>query len=190
MYKPGDYTVTVVGANGCAGISTPYTVLKGKIPPKPMIIRKNDTLECTLTGFKYEWYLNGTRIIGAIKSTYIVADSNIGKRITVKISDSSCSNFSDPFLFSPLSLKEDVTSLIKVYPNPAQQILFFEFPSISNLAKVSIINVQGKALINSWFECQKDITSEKIRIQELPPGSYTLRIEQDMQVFTIKFVKQ
>ncbi|MFM7156200.1 MAG: T9SS type A sorting domain-containing protein, partial [Bacteroidota bacterium] len=63
-------------------------------------------------------------------------------------------------------------------------------PSLSNLAKVSIINVQGKALINSWFECQKDITSEKIRIQELPPGSYTLRIEQDMQVFTIKFVKQ
>lgn len=190
IFKPGDYTVTVVNTNGCVGTSAPYPIIKGETPPKPMIIRKNDTLECTLTGFKYEWYLNGTRIIGATKSTYIVADSNIGKRLTVKVSNTSCSNLSDPFLFSPLSLKEDVTSLIKVYPNPAQQILFFEFPSLSNLAKVSIINVQGKALINSWFECQKDITSEKIRIQELPPGSYTLRIEQDMQVFTIKFVKQ
>ncbi len=189
--QPGDYTVTVVGNNGCVATSTVYSVKKAEIPQKPNVIRSNDTLQSSIIGSFYEWYENDVKITGAIQRRYVPKPTSIGNRFKVKISNSSqCSNISDDFLYSPLSLQEEISSVLKIYPNPAQQVLYFEFPSVSFLASISIIDVQGKTVLTSRIDCPKGLVFDKIRIADILPGRYTLRIEQDNYSYNISFVKQ
>lgn len=189
--QPGDYTVTVVGTNGCVATSSVYSVKKGEIPQKPTIIRLIDTLQSTVIGSIYEWFENDVKIPGAIQRRYIPKSSSIGNRFKVKISNTSlCSNISDDFLYSPLSIDEEASSVLKIYPNPAQQILHFEFPSSTFSASISIIDLQGKILLTSRIDCGKGIVNDKIRIADLPSGRYTLRIEQDNHTYAVTFVKQ
>jgi len=189
--QPGDYTVTVVGSNGCVATSSVYTVKKGEIPQKPSVIRLTDTLQSSLIGSFYEWYENDVKIPGAIQRRYLPKASSIGNRFKVKISNASqCSNISDDFLYSPLSVEEDLSSALKIYPNPAQQTLYFEFPSTSFSASISIIDLQGKTVLSSRIECTKGLVYDKIRIADIVPGRYTLRIEQENHSYIISFVKQ
>jgi hypothetical protein len=89
-----------------------------------------------------------------------------------------------------LSADDDVKEGFKVYPNPVQNMLFFEFPSISHSALITIIDLEGKPVYSVKIDCHPGMISEKIRIADLPVGSYTIRIDQSMRTLTMKFVKQ
>jgi hypothetical protein len=111
--------------------------------------------------------------------------------ITVRVTlDNKCSSIYEDFLYSPLSADDDVTEGFRVYPNPVQHMLYFEFPSISNSAIISIINIDGKKVHTMNIECQPGMISEKFNMSDLPAGAYTIRIEQSMRTLSMKFVKQ
>jgi len=71
---------------------------------------------------------------------------------------------------------------IKVYPNPANNILFIDF-STKNL-NVTVFDLSGTMLIN------KQITDKQIDISNLATGIYTIKIANDSGIVTQKFVKQ
>lgn len=187
----GVYKVTVFSTNGCSATASSSDIKKNTSPDKPVITRQENTLQCSAIGDSYQWYEDGSAKLSAKQRTYTPGETSYGKKITVRVSlTNNCSKLSEEFLYSPLSADEDIVNGFRVYPNPAQQFLFFDFPSISQSAEVSIIDIKGVVIYTSKLDCHTGLISDKIRIGHLPTGTYTLRIEQSMRTMTATFVKQ
>jgi photosystem II stability/assembly factor-like uncharacterized protein len=84
-----------------------------------------------------------------------------------------------------LSFKNN-TSFIKVYPNPATEVLNFEMENLDKKATLKIIDVMGKTVLEeSIFESEKSIS-----IEGLAKGLYFIRVEKDGSIATSKFIKE
>ena len=186
----GKFTVTVSSSNGCVATSAVFDLVKNQAPEKPLITRQENTLQCSVIGQSYQWFEDGSAKLNAKQRTYTPGENSYGKKITVRVTlDNNCSRVSDDFLYSPLSADE-ITEGFNVYPNPVQHMLYFDFPSIAHSADISIVNIEGKQVYTMKLDCHPGMISEKIRIADLPPGSYTLRIDQSMRSLSMKVVKQ
>ncbi len=181
----------VTSSNGCSAVSPVFEIVKNISPDKPVITRQENTLQCSVIGESYQWFENGTAKLNAKQRTYTPGENSYGKVITVRVTlDNKCSSMSEDFLYSPLSADDDIIEGFRVYPNPVQHMLYFEFPSISNSATISIINIDGKNIHTMNIECQPGMITEKFNMTDLPAGAYTIRIEQSMRTLSMKFVKQ
>lgn len=97
----GTYTTTVTNASGCTGVSLPVTVT---VNPKPTvtIAPANDTTLCqgTVTysvnvtaGATYQWYKDGSVIIAAVNSNYVVTAT--GDYYAIVTTGAGCTRSSD-----------------------------------------------------------------------------------------------
>ena len=85
------------------------------------------------------------------------------------------------------SLSEQLLNNLKVYPNPASDILYLDFGMSNKLAsKVTIYNTIGEELID---ESRSNSTSGtmNIDIKSLKQGIYLLKIEMENSVKMVKF---
>ena len=73
---------------------------------------------------------------------------------------------------------EDLT----VYPNPAQNTLFVN--GINGDAQVDIISMDGKVVMN------KQIESNRVDVASLNEGLYIIRVTNNNEVYTTRFVKE
>lgn len=73
-------------------------------------------------------------------------------------------------------------NLFSVFPNPATEFIMTDEKFIGS--NLSIYEITGRMVIN-----EKRITSNKINISALAPGSYFLRIEDGKNNFNTKFLK-
>ena len=83
---------------------------------------------------------------------------------------------------------EDISRLIKLYPNPANDYLVLEIPQqfdMQNFQAV-IINSEGKTLKTSSLSGPKPYLS----IVNLPSGLYLLRIENQQVKASKRFIKK
>ena len=82
----------------------------------------------------------------------------------------------------------DFTSVsgIRIYPDPATDVLNIAGLSNSSATTISIINVEGKIVL------QKNISGNfyQLNIQSLRPGNYFIKTEDSKKITTIKFVKE
>jgi len=69
---------------------------------------------------------------------------------------------------------------ITIYPNPATDYLYIS--SEKNIVEFYIVNFTGVTVIRGIFE-------ERINIQQLPAGIYTIFVISEKQVYNKKFVK-
>ena len=78
------------------------------------------------------------------------------------------------------------TKMLRLYPNPAKDILTIEGMSPLTKTTLSIIDVSGKLIQ------QLNITGKSYtyNLQQLTAGSYYLKVEADKKVTTLKFVKE
>ena len=81
-----------------------------------------------------------------------------------------------------LSVKEMDKLNVKVYPNPTTDKLIIESDNNEQL-NILIFNSLGEVVLSERY-------SDKINLEKLSKGLYTLRIFSDNQVFTQKIVKQ
>lgn len=72
---------------------------------------------------------------------------------------------------------------IKIYPNPAMEYLFIDAGDVTNI-KLEIFTTSGKTVIVNQFH-----KSTKIDIRSLPPGQYTVSINNGTQIFYKTFIK-
>jgi hypothetical protein len=80
------------------------------------------------------------------------------------------------------SIKNNAIALLKVYPNPANDILYFD-KSITK-ATATIYSSEGRMML------QKNLNNNQIPIQNLPNGLYHLHLQVGEQSFHAAFVKQ
>ena len=100
--------------------------------------------------------------------TYPVTMSEDGDTMTIniEIQDGAYWRFI-MVRYNPSSIFENPLVETQVYPNPATDVLYLE--NAQNLADVSIYSVQGQLVY------QTEQVSNAIRVEDFPPGMYTLR---------------
>jgi hypothetical protein len=74
-----------------------------------------------------------------------------------------------------------------VFPNPASDILHFQFTSENTVTTFQIKTLEGKTMINNKFKT--GISNEDINISALKPGIYILSVETERGSFNRKIVK-
>ncbi|MDW8347378.1 MAG: T9SS type A sorting domain-containing protein, partial [Bacteroidia bacterium] len=81
-------------------------------------------------------------------------------------------------------------AVIRLYPNPVQDRLHFEYVGkIYSKLNTSIRDVQGKILVQDVIYSNATHFTHTISVQDLPVGIYFLSLEADDKSSTIKFVK-
>lgn len=77
---------------------------------------------------------------------------------------------------------------LKLYPNPVQEFLYLEWNenlSIESM-EISLIDLSGKI----WLNKVLNESGEKIDVNNLPVGSYFLRLKIGQELRTVQFVKR
>ncbi|WP_053405818.1 T9SS type A sorting domain-containing protein [Persicobacter sp. CCB-QB2] len=88
----------------------------------------------------------------------------------------------EPDVKPPLTVSPK-TGELTIYPNPANNTLFFDnYPNEPK--KIIIYSLSGKKII------QETITENKISVQKLPVGVYLIKIIKGSEVSVSRFVKQ
>jgi hypothetical protein len=84
-------------------------------------------------------------------------------------------------LGSPTGISDTENNLIKIYPNPANTVLFIE--GLSKDTQVSIYDLKGNLIL------KKQLFEDNLDISTLASGVYTIKLEDITESITRKFVK-
>ena len=153
-------------------------------PEVPAIITANNlVLSTTNTHSTYQWMLNNNAIAGATNATHTATE--IGNyTVAVTNNPGGCKDTSELYTVTSLVSVKDANANIeniKVYPNPANDVLFI---NATQEITVAICSVEGKVVLQ-----QKNAKS--IDISKLTPGLYLMKIKDKngIDIGTKKFTK-
>mgnify|MGYP003634934233 FL=1 len=74
---------------------------------------------------------------------------------------------------------------IQIYPNPAKDYLFIEFPDELKVSNINLYRIEGKQIPTNY-----NVVSKKIDLNALPKGIYMLQLEHKTGRVNKKFIKQ
>ncbi len=149
--------------------------------PVPVISSNNDTL-FVQTGFNYQWYLNGNLIPGANNNFYVPVTTG---NYTVELINGICSNLSTPFAYSVSAIVMLDLESLKIYPNPARNIVHIENSSHIKIDRVILYDVAGKQEVQLT---SFDDTKTDLDVSTISSGIYFLKIQSNNQEKTVKLV--
>lgn len=136
----------------------------------PIITTDEFVLGTTTTYDSYQWCLDGEPIPGATVARYTPAENG---DYTVIVSKGSCTETSDVYPVNNVSVDEvhPIARQIRVYPNPAKDVVYIQAPVPVNLM---LLGMDGRTLIAQPESTQLDIA-------DLAAGIYILQItDKDM----------
>jgi hypothetical protein len=82
----------------------------------------------------------------------------------------------------PVSIKQLSGASIKVYPNPADEVMFVQYPDMTGL---TISNLIGQTIKIQKFQTT---SSRSIELSDLPTGVYFITVESRSGTYTSKFM--
>ncbi len=172
---PGEYNIYLVsylGHNTDTAVS-PITVFDS--PDIPNINQIGNSLEST-EAHAYQWldefynpYPEGINqsFTPPAEGIYIVQVFN----------QDYCHAYSDPFYFTPVHIKDINDNLIRIYPNPANDLIYINIPNHSSFTniKIELCDIYGKTVLS------KDIINNinELNISKLKPGIYIIKLNSD-----------
>lgn len=201
----GTYTVTVNNVSGC---TRSKSIVVNKIIPKP----ENLTVGSIGSSYAYtNWdtevcamaYSIEYREVGGSWSVITIGGSVPGYQLTALAPatnyvcrvrsiyyDGTFSGFSALTYFTTLPLRTEETrieSVMKVYPNPASTVLNIDFLDLEKTAHIEVYNLIGKLVLAK--EVNKGTATMQLDISTLINGVYTIKLHDNSQVMTSRFVK-
>jgi hypothetical protein len=179
--ESGQYSRTLNSALGCDSTVITNLILNKK-PITPSITQSGDTLKSSeLIG--NQWYFNDIEITDATSQEYIPAEYGA---YHVIVTDANGCNSDKSNVISTVSTSLKLLDLnkIRIYPNPAQEILTIEgLPDY--IIKVAVFDITGHLI-----RIQNSTPNvSKIDISELPKGMYLIYLNNQTKQ-AIEFVKQ
>ncbi len=137
------------------------------INPIPNIQFSNGTLTASVSGFQYQWSLNGQNIAGAINQDYQPTSS--GQYVVEVIFYNGCSEVSAPFDLNGLEVQVTENNKLSLFPNPVNEIIF-----IDNLPNDTPILIYA----NDGLVCFSGLYENGIDVSNLVPGIYILEVDK------------
>ncbi len=171
-----------VVANGTCNTSDTITKEVGVYPEPIIDVMVDGIVLSTIQQFvSYQWYMNNLMITGATDSTYDVIENGI---YSVRVVDQhGCSHISRPYAVNNVSVDEYSTAgtQVKIYPNPAQDILYVH---AAKPVQTVIRSIDGRVVV-------RHENVNQINISELSEGIYILQItdEKGQLLLTERLVK-
>lgn len=159
------YTVKIINNYGCDSVSAPLLISQRPSPIKPVITRSGVHLVTQSNATSFRWFLNGSIISGATQSSYIPTQNGI---YTVIADSNGCSEWSSPFVFANTASNEVEKAAydLKVYPNPAQNMITLEAPDKFNW---TITTISGREIIHG-----KSYLKQEVDLHHLAEGIYVV----------------
>ena len=117
---------------------------------------------------------------------FIRTEDSLGKWSLTKIALFNVQSLLKEVVASDAKINS-VNSQLKVYPNPANDILNYNFNGVKNNATITILNSNGVTI-----KKYKSFTGETghINISSLAAGVYLLQIDDGIKKQTVQFIKQ
>ena len=174
--------------------SDPLTVRAASVPTKPTIQRSGNVLVSNYSApaYTHRWFLNGQLIPNQNKQFIIVEKEGF---YSVSVGIGNCfSPRSDLLAFTGLltSTQEFSTNQAPlVYPNPVAGELFLRFAEqlpTSNLG-IQILDLKGQLQTHPKLRWASAGQVMGLDVQDLPPGTYVLRVLSSSKSWHLKFVK-
>lgn len=159
---PGKYTIIVGDSLDCVafvsgiviGSVNPPIILENieKVSPTSSVL-KNGSLEASVSGgkspFRYEWYKDG-QIIGTDKKLNNVS---IGIYNLIVVDSFGCMlRINSIFLSLTTSVEDEITAVIKIYPNPVTDFLYVENLSGLPMEALQVYNSSGKMIFQTFLD--------------------------------------
>lgn len=196
----GTFVVKVNNLN-CFSISDPLTILKLTKPKTSEIFKsrdayKNDTVTYFVmgeTGSTFTWIITGGSILNGQNTPSVLVQWGSGGSASVQVRERGsigCYGDNKIFAFSLVGNSiEDIYGIksLKVFPNPATEVLNIEFVSeLKQTIVFNLLDIAGKEILKKEISTSKNFISEKMYTSELKKGIYFLRIENAEGKKTIK----
>ena len=83
-----------------------------------------------------------------------------------------------------MDINEINVNNFSIYPNPATNVLFFNYESLSEI-DLKVIDLLGRII-----DCVIDYENKSIRFRDNNPGIYMLVVKSNRKEFIKKFIKQ
>ncbi|MBK7391439.1 MAG: hypothetical protein IPI23_20920 [Bacteroidetes bacterium] len=121
----GQYSVVATNAAGCTSSSLATTIVVNALPANPVITPLGSTVFCAggsviletslVTGYTYQWTVNGVLISGATSNQYTVADSSGFYSVEVTNADgcSAIASISYQVVVNPLPAVPVITAVVR-----------------------------------------------------------------------------
>lgn len=156
------------GNNGCINNSDTLSPNVALLPIKPVIKSLGNTLSIPYYK-KINWYLTGV-LQSDTGAVYYNAQSGI---YSVKVSDFICSNVSDTYLHTKVSISNKYSSGILpiLYPNPSSDYLIIECQD-NRYDQYEVYDLKGQLIYKSQIKDMKF----NIDVSSLSDGLYSIRL--------------
>ncbi len=163
----GSYTIGVTNSSGCTTLSTSVVVTANPLPA-PVIVFDGKIFRVAKYYKTYQWYENNVAISGAIYDS-VIAKSNGSFQVKV-VDTNGCEDTAVVYVLKRLGLENTTGNYnIKMYPNPANNVLHIDAPVQLNAV---ISSVDGRKI----KEQQK---TNELNITSLPTGMYIIELFDD-----------
>ncbi len=166
-------------SNGTGPYTYQWYLVKGA--DQPIVTVNNYTLTST-PGASYQWYRNGQPINNATGQSYTAVSSG---DYTVQVTyGNGCSAISDPATITiATGIDEIAPATLKVYPNPANDVLMIEGLPGNTASMLQVYDLAGKLLL-------QQAESNNINIAQLAAGIYVVQASYQTNKQQLRFVKQ
>jgi len=144
----------------------------------------------------YQWYVNNVAIAGATTATYTRTNIRSNDRVRVEVTSSAmCANIGVSNTITA-RITTDVANVspsfeaLQLFPNPNNG-MFQITGNITQLtdgqASIVISNAIGQVLYNQSISVVNQHIEAPIQVENLPAGTYMLRISKDQEGKTFRF---
>lgn len=179
---PGDYSITVRDANGCAiGIST---IVNSTSIATGITHSENRLISNETEANSYQWVIcdtPNTPILNATEASFL--PDNDGSYAVI-IRKDNCELTSECFIFTTLSnnFHSSVKPSTIVYPNPIRNTLNIAFKSLEETIELQLYNTSGKLIFTDFYR-----NRDKVQLPvNMPSGIYFLNLVTKKRNETLK----
>ncbi len=180
IYQSGVYHVVAINATGCVSFSDTLTGVYCDPDIQPIIL-VDGTIQQLIAdevplGYTIQWFLDNQPISGATNDTITFSSNGT---YSVEIIDS----FGCVHTSTPLSLGlglEEWTTAWQLYPNPASDLVFLQFPDAFIAEYVELVDLTGRVLWREAIQQKK----QAISTVQLPEGMVFVKVYSGNQCQT------
>lgn len=125
--------------------------------------------------------MNGVEIAGATSQTYSATEAGA---YTVRVTVEACSAQSDPAIIT--ATEYDISSGVRIYPNPAKAILRIEVDSHLPSGKAEVFSMTGMRKEAIKLSAASGKLQGEIDVKEYASGLYMIVVSTDEFVRVVK----